>query len=77
MWTKENRGRYDRSTLITTSRTFAEWREVFPNAACVILLFDRLGHNAEIIAIEGGSYRLKVARERTEQRARQRRGAKR
>ena len=33
-------------------------------------------HNAEIIAIEGESYRLKEARERTEQRARQRRGAK-
>jgi hypothetical protein len=33
-------------------------------------------HNAEIIAIEGESYRLKEARERTEQRARQRRGSK-
>ena len=55
---------------------FAEWREVFPNAACVVSLVDRLVHNAEIIAIEGESYRLKEARERTEQRARQRRGGK-
>ena len=65
-----------RSTLITTNRPFAEWREVFPNAACVVSLIDRLIHNAEIIAIEGESYRLKEARERTEQRARQRRSAK-
>jgi DNA replication protein DnaC len=39
-----------RSTLITTNRPFAEWREVFPNAACVVSLIDRLVHNAEIIA---------------------------
>jgi hypothetical protein len=61
-----------RSTLITTNRPFAEWREGFPNAACVVSLIDRLVHNAEIIAIEAESYRLKEARERTEQRARQR-----
>ena len=64
------------STLITTNRPFAEWREVFPAAACVVSLVDRLIHNAEIVAIEGDSYRLKEARERTEQRARMRRGAK-
>ena len=66
----------NRSTLITTNRPFAEWREVFPNAACVVSLIDRLVHNAEIIAIDGESYRLKEARERTEQRARQRRAAR-
>ena len=55
---------------------FAEWREVFPNAACVISLVDRLVHNAEILAIEGESYRLKEAQERADQRARQRRKAK-
>jgi len=65
-----------KSTLVTTNRPFAEWREVFPNAACVVSLVDRLVHNAEIIAIDGESYRLKEARERTEQRARQRRKAK-
>jgi DNA replication protein DnaC len=65
-----------RSTLITTNRPFAEWREVFPNAACVVSLVDRLVHNAEIVAIEGDSYRLKEAHDRTEQRARRRRTAK-
>ena len=66
----------NKSTLVTTNRQFAEWRDVFPNAACVVSLVDRLVHNAEIVSIEGESYRLKEARERTEQRARQRRGAK-
>ena len=66
----------NKSTMVTTNRPFAEWREVFPNAACVVSLIDRLVHNAEIIAIDGESYRLKEARERTEQRARQRRAAK-
>ncbi|MDX5931968.1 ATP-binding protein [Acidiphilium acidophilum] len=49
------------------------WREVFPNAACVVSLVDRLIHNAEIIALDGESYRLKEARERADQRAGQRR----
>jgi DNA replication protein DnaC len=62
-----------KSTLLTTNRAFAEWSEVFPNAACVVSLVDRLIHNAEVIAIEGESYRLKEARERAEQRARRRR----
>ncbi len=64
------------STIITTNRPFAEWREVFPNAACVVSLVDRLLHNAEIIAIEGKSYRLKEAQEQTERRAAKRRGSK-
>lgn len=61
------------STLITTNRPFAEWGEVFPHAACVVSLIDRLIHNAEVIAIEGESYRLKEAKERSEQRAKRRR----
>jgi DNA replication protein DnaC len=62
------------STVVTTNRPFAEWSEVFPNAACVVSLVDRLVHRAEVIAIEGESYRVKEARERAEQRA-NRRGA--
>jgi len=61
--------RYEaKSTLITTNRPFAEWGEVFPNAACVVSLVDRLVHHAEIITIQGESYRLKEAKERAEQR---------
>ena len=66
----------EKSTLVTTNRPFAEWHEVFPNAACVVSLVDRLVHNAEIIAIDGESYRLKEAKERSDQRAHQRRSAK-
>jgi DNA replication protein DnaC len=69
--------RYEqKSTLITTNRPFAEWTNVFPNAACVVSMVDRLVHNAEIVLIEGESYRAKEARERSERRARQRRKEK-
>lgn len=71
-----NRRYQKKSTLITTNRAFAEWHEVFPNAACVVSLIDRLTHNAEVIALEGKSYRLKEAQERAEQRAQRRRGKK-
>ena len=58
----------EKSTLVTTNRPFSEWNEVFPNAACVVSLVDRLVHRSEIIAIEGESYRLKEAKERQQQR---------
>lgn len=65
--------RYQRnSTIVTTNKPFAEWSDVFPNAACVVSLVDRLMHRAEMIAIDGESYRLKEARERNEAKARQR-----
>jgi DNA replication protein DnaC len=66
----------NKSTLVTTNRPFAEWREIFPNAACVVSLVDRLLHHAEIVSVEGDSWRLKEARDRAEQRTRQRREAK-
>jgi DNA replication protein DnaC len=66
--------RYEsKSLIITTNKSFGEWQGVFPNAACVVSLVDRLVHNAEILAFEGESYRLKEAQERNEQRARKRR----
>ena len=67
----------EKSTLVTTNRPFAEWGEVFPNAACVVSLVDRLVHNAELIHIEGESYRLKEAKERSETRRRERAARKR
>ena len=62
--------------MITTNRPFAEWNEVFPNAACVASLIDRLVHHAEILAIDGESYRLKEANERAQKKPPQRRGGK-
>jgi DNA replication protein DnaC len=71
-----NRRYEQNSTLVTTNRPFSEWSEVFPNAACVVSLVDRLVHHAEVIAIEGESYRLKEAQERAEQKAKARKKPK-
>ncbi len=57
-----------KSTVVTTNRPFAQWGEVFPNAACVVSLIDRLMHRAEVVRIDGASYRAKEAEERDAQR---------
>ena len=49
----------EKSTLITTNKQFNEWREIFPNAACVVSIIDRLVHHSEIVNIEAESFRLK------------------
>ncbi len=61
-----------RSTIITTNKPFSEWNQVFPNAASVVTIIDRLVHKAEILTIEGDSYCLKEAKERAAQKARNR-----
>jgi DNA replication protein DnaC len=61
-----------RSMVVTTNRIFEEWNEVFPNAACVVTMIDRLVHKAEIVEVDGESYRLKEAKERAAKRARAR-----
>jgi len=71
-----NRRYEKKSTVITTNRAFAEWHEVFPNAACVVSLIDRLIHNSEVIALDGKSYRLKEAEERAVKRKQRRTGKK-
>lgn len=69
--------RYEtKSTIVTTNKTFSAWSEVFPNAACVVSLIDRLLHNSEVISIEAESYRLKEAQERAELRDKKRRKSK-
>lgn len=65
-----------KSTLITTNKSFAEWSEVFPNAACVVALIDRLVHHAEIIALKGESWRRKEAQERAAGNTRKRKAAR-
>ena len=66
-----NRRYEQNSTVVTTNRPFGEWNEVFPNAACVVSLIDRLVHHSQIIAIEGDSYRMKEAQERASKQKRQ------
>lgn len=57
--------RYEvKPTIVTTNRPFGEWSEVFPNAACVVSIVDRLVHHSEIIVLDGESYRMKEAKER-------------
>jgi DNA replication protein DnaC len=53
-----------KSIVLTTNKRFKDWAEVFPNAACVVTLVDRLIHRCEIIEIDADSYRLKEANDR-------------
>jgi DNA replication protein DnaC len=54
--------RYEsRSIVVTTNLRFQQWDTIFPNAACAVALIDRLTHHAEIIPIEGESYRKREA----------------
>jgi DNA replication protein DnaC len=50
--------------VLTTNKPFSEWPDVFPHAACVVTLVDRLIHRCEVIHIDGQSYRAKEAKER-------------
>jgi DNA replication protein DnaC len=56
------------SIVLTTNKPFSEWTDVFPNAACVVTMIDRLLHKAEIVEIAAESYRLKEAKERAARR---------
>jgi len=54
--------RYEhRSLLMTTNLAFKHWDTIFPNASCAVALIDRLTHHAEIVVIEGDSYRKREA----------------
>ena len=53
-----------RPVIVTTNKAFREWAEVFPSAACVVTLVDRLVHRSEVVQIDGSSFRLKEATER-------------
>jgi len=63
-----SRSYQNKSTVVTTNRAFADWGEVFLNAACVVSLIDRLMHRAEVVRIDGGSFRVKETKEREAQR---------
>lgn len=55
--------RYERRSLVlTTNLAFKEWPTVFPNATCATALIDRIIHHADVISIEGESYRLREAK---------------
>jgi DNA replication protein DnaC len=67
-----NRRTQNSSTIITTNKVFSEWPSVFPNAACVTALIDRLIERCEVCKIEGASFRGKRFQERETERKKNR-----
>lgn len=54
--------RYEKKSLVlTTNLAFKAWASIFPNATCATALIDRIIHHADVISIEGKSYRLREA----------------
>src|SRR2546422_1367965 len=53
-----------RSLVLTTNLSFSDWPTIFPNAGSAIALIDRIVHHADIIPMEGQSYRRRVAEQR-------------
>jgi DNA replication protein DnaC len=48
-----------RSTILTSNLTFGEWGSLLGDAVLATALLDRLLHHAEVIAINGRSYRMR------------------
>ena len=58
--------RYERKSLVlTTNLPFRDWPTIFPNATCATALIDRVIHHADVVAIEGKSFRLRQAEDRS------------
>lgn len=49
----------EKSIILTTNLAFRDWPSIFPNTACTTALIDRAIHHADVISIEGDSYRRK------------------
>lgn len=62
-----NRRYEHKSVVLTTNLNFSEWPSIFPNATCTTALIDRIIHHADIIAIDGQSYRRREAQARIAQ----------
>lgn len=56
--------RYENKPLVlTTNKSFGDWSTIFPGAACATALVDRVVHHADVVLIEGKSYRLRESAE--------------
>jgi DNA replication protein DnaC len=52
--------RYEKKSLVlTTNLAFADWHTIFPSATCATALVERVVHHADIVKIDGESYRLR------------------
>jgi len=61
--------RYEKkSTVLTTNLAFADWHTIFPSATCASALVERIVHHADIVKIEGDSYRLRESKRDAEER---------
>jgi DNA replication protein DnaC len=65
-----NRRYEKKSIVLTTNLNFSQWPSIFPNATCTTALIDRIIHHADIIGIEGESYRRREAQARRPSRRR-------
>lgn len=66
--------RYENKSLVlTTNLAFSDWPSIFPNAACTTALIDRIVHHADVVPIEGDSYRRREAASKTRARRRAKR----
>ncbi|MET8249438.1 ATP-binding protein [Streptomyces sp. NPDC005202] len=53
-------GRYERaSVIVTSSKPFGRWGEVFGDDTVAAAMIDRLVHYAEVISLKGDSYRMR------------------
>lgn len=65
--------RYERKSIVlTTNLLFREWSTIFPNAMCATALIERIVHHADVISIQGKSYRAREAELDTKERAQRR-----
>lgn len=59
-------------TVVTTNKPFSEWSDSFEHTTCLVTVVDRLLHKAEVVSIQGASYRSTEGEAAREQRRRQR-----
>jgi hypothetical protein len=52
------------SPIVTSNKPFSAWGEIFSADVAAAAMIDRLVHHAEIVALKGVSYRLRIASRR-------------
>jgi DNA replication protein DnaC len=74
--------RYEKKSLVmTTNLAFKQWHTIFPTATCAHALIERVVHHADVVKIEGDSYRLReselaaTTRRATREKGRPKKGA--
>jgi len=65
--------RYEKKSIVlTTNLLFRDWSTIFPNAMCATALIERIIHHADVISIQGKSWRAREAEQDTKERAQRR-----